>query len=116
MPSSAPVSQRTDAIIGTGRKSTNAIIGTGKDHHAIIGTGSADAIIGTGADAIIGTGAQKSASTDAIIGTGAQKSASTDAIIGTGKTTVFLVGPIDSVNVATGTISVLGETSQDAFN
>jgi hypothetical protein len=91
-----------DAIIGTGlqkagRGKGNAIIGTGAD--AIIGTG-ADAIIGTGADAIIGTGA------DAIIGTGA------DAIIGTGLQKaggafLALMGPVDKVDRASGTVTVL---------
>jgi hypothetical protein len=90
-----------DAIIGTGMQKARkgqAIIGTGAD--AIIGTG-ADAIIGTGADAIIGTGA------DAIIGTGA------DAIIGTGLqknsgVSLALKGPVTNVDLAAGTVSVLG--------
>jgi hypothetical protein len=92
----------SDAIIGTG---VDAIIGTGrgaKRNDAIIGTG-ADAIIGTGADAIIGTGA------DAIIGTGRAK-ASADAIIGTGRTIALVVGPVDSVNLRTSTVDVLGRS------
>ena len=88
-----------------GKARSNAIIGTGAD--AIIGTGraksSTSAIIGTGADAIIGTGRAKS-STNAIIGTGA------DAIIGTGKPAVLMLGPVDVVNVADGTIQVLGRS------
>ncbi len=86
------------------RPSASAIIGTGSD--AIIGTG-ADAIIGTGSDAIIGTGA------DAIIGTGS------DAIIGTGADalirpttykSVAAMGPIDSIDLRKGTVSVMGRT------
>ena len=97
---------RTDAIIGTGR--TDAIIGTGKTAKAdaIIGTGRTDAIIGTGrTDAIIGTGR-----TDAIIGTGRATSESIDAIIGTGKQRLLLVGPIDSVSAAEGTVKVMGKS------
>jgi hypothetical protein len=101
-----------DAIIGTGRSkatsSSDAIIGTGKGpkhaNNAIIGTGTG-AIIGTGADAIIGTGA------DAIIGTGRSKAtSSSDAIIGTGKRVVVLMGPVDSVDAAASTVSVLNRT------
>jgi hypothetical protein len=100
--------------------SSRAIIGTGAD--AIIGTG-ADAIIGTGADAIIGTGMQKARKGQAIIGTGADAIIGTgaDAIIGTGADAIIgtglqknsgvslaLKGPVTNVDLAAGTVSVLG--------
>ena len=78
-----------EAIIGTG---TQAIIGTGTQ--AIIGTGSPEAIIGTGTQAIIGTG-----SPQAIIGTGTQ------AIIGTGKQAPEAI-------IGTGTQAIIGTGSQ----
>ena len=78
---------------GYAKPSTDAIIGTGKGKHAN--------------DAIIGTGRSKMVASDAIIGTGKGRHAN-DAIIGTGKTQVLILGAIDRVDAATGTISVLG--------
>ena len=85
-----------EAIIGTG---TQAIIGTGTQ--AIIGTGSPQAIIGTGTQAIIGTGKQAA---EAIIGTGTQ------AIIGTGSQAI--IGTGTQAIIGTGTQAIIGTGSQ----
>jgi len=111
-----------DAIGGTGRAKgraiggtgSDAIGGTGVDVDAIGGTGGKGrAIGGTGADAIGGTGL----TADAIGGTGRAKGRAiggtgSDAIGGTGRGQLMLLGPIDSVDQARGTITVLGRKFQ----
>jgi hypothetical protein len=111
-----------DAIGGTGRSKgraiggtgSDAIGGTGVDVDAIGGTGGKGrAIGGTGADAIGGTGL----TADAIGGTGRSKGRAiggtgSDAIGGTGRDQLMLVGPIESVDQARGTITVLGRKFQ----
>jgi hypothetical protein len=90
-------STATNAIVGTGKVKTDAIVGTGVQ--AIVGTG-ADAIVGTGVQAIVGTGVQ------AIVGTGGPK---TDAIVGTGRTVTFR-GLIEQVDFSKLQVSFLGQT------
>jgi hypothetical protein len=101
-----------NAIVGTGRQ-VQAIVGTGVTTSAIVGTGaSAQAIVGTGKQtrAIVGTGKQAQAivgtgvTTQAIVGTGAQ----TQAIVGTGATTQAIVGTGKQTQAIVGT----GATTQ----
>jgi len=94
-----------EAIIGTG---TQAIIGTGTQ--AIIGTGSPQAIIGTGTQAIIGTGKQAA---EAIIGTGTQAIIGTgsQAIIGTGTQAIIGTGSPEAI-IGTGTQAIIGTGTQ----
>jgi hypothetical protein len=99
-----------NAIGGTG---VNAIGGTGVN--AIGGTG-VNAIGGTGVSAIGGTGVNAIGGTgvSAIGGTGVNAIGGTgvNAIGGTGRAQVALLGPIDSVDQARRTITVLGRKLQ----
>ena len=105
-------SDASSAIIGTG--SPEAIIGTGTQ--AIIGTGT-QAMIGTGTQAIIGTGKQAiigTGSREAIIGTGTQAiigTGSPEAIIGTGTQAIIGTGSPEAI-IGTGTQAIIGTGKQ----